>query len=1696
MRNIIQLKFIIIIVVFSICGHLKAQTYLYEGFESGILPAGWDEVVMKENQTWSYTRGGVKKTIDDVVYRFPSKAFSGNYNAMLQYPSSTSAISRLITPPVDLSASIKAELNFYRAQLEYGSNEFDFLNIYYRKSETDSWKLLDTNKLWQTPTEAWDTVNYYIPDSIYTSTFQLAFEGETNFGFGVCLDSIGIYERGVVPMQITNHMIEQTDQELAIAGTKDNPILKTKFDVAGNAGILTLDKVGVIMQVEDFSDIDSSGFSLYLTNLPYFGTSQKIGEINNNNNSDTIWFEGLNRTFSFGTYYLWFTANFSDTAKQGNIIDAYVPKDGFRFSLNISGEQQTPTFFQQGDSVVYIDETVNRKAPINAKFPILDVKPNGYMAVGDVVFYDGFEGENTWSMYGKLPWAEYSELIGDFEIAIPQGLGGVNNQAYGFPDPETAYRGAKVLGNDLTGDGNYYWETFNYAASPKIDLRYYKNAMVNFKYYLNVYNGHIAGIELSVGSDTAWQDIKNYPNHASYFWEEELINLNHYGIYRDTAFYFRFKLLNSSTDAYIKSGWNIDEFIVAGDFIEQDVGPVDLLMDSVQCIRPQGDLIKVAVKNLGYKKTVDNISVGVSFDDGDTYTWEVITASIDPDSVHIITFKDKNIYFEGAQKTILVKTTMEGDEDDENDQYSEVVVIQPNNNADYFKEEFIEQGGLWFPQGSDSSKWALDFSGKKNFPSGGGDGYKWITGNQALYNRSSMTYLESPCFDFSGKDNRIIEMSYYSQVADTDDGMNIEISLNEGKTWSVINRDSAEYNWEWHENNVNTLGDSGWNTNSEGWKVARKLLPDTLSAYQQIKFRLAFASDADAETDKGFAIESFTVANAPEDYGVSAIIMPEEACLNEVPKDLDIIVKNFGINPMYPGDSIPLGVIIDGDTVKVDTLFLQNKLNVNDTLHYKFKNILTFPFVKTYEIVAKTYGDKGFEYYQTTNDSSKVSFTTLALPELILPDTVRSYQLDSLYVKPTQETPVYKYTWTDGKIDIPYQVYSEGIYHVTITDTAGNGCKNYDSVKVELFYFDVGIDSILFPDSDCEFPDSITPLLRFKNCGNDTLKAGERVHVEVQLDGQVLVWDSIDIPQDMDAYTTFDFTFQKKFYIGDIGMHNFSAVAKFGVDTVHTNDTAFKLVETFGYSNLNLGNDTTVFDFGYHINIDTNLFTSYLWDNGNKESTRLIDKLGKYYVDVLDTNGCEASDTINVNVITYDIKVDSIISPSSACLAKQEISFSIKNEGNDTLTENTSIDVSMIIKGTEETKVLNIPSGEQVLPDSVYEFYNVWLFDPSTSGDFDFSITATRPGDLNKDNDTLSRILNIYPLPDIDLGNDTIVYDFEYTIAIDTGYAQYEWESPLDTMWWRTLTESGDYAIEVTDSNGCKTIDAIRIDLIAKDFKALSIEKPVSGCQLSVQDVKFTYKNSSKNYTFEVGDSVKVNIYIDNGFINEANAIFQENVEPGDEGTIELLGAFVPEVSGPISLKLECVVQEDLNTANNIVTKVTEINPSPDPMLQYTIGGSFLPLTQDTLYSTENILMNIPNSSYTAKWSHGITGNTVQISASGKYWVDVSDGSGCTTSDTIVITGLTAYERTWAEGELSYYPNPAGDFVKIKMPAHLNSARNFVSVYAIHGGLLINKEITSDNEEYYIDITDLKPGIYRIDINGEFGSIGNIFIKE
>lgn len=215
---------------------VKGQTLMLfsEDFEGGSMPTGWTQECINGNVSWSVGTGD---------FAVATGAGQGNYNAKIQ-TNTRDYKTRLISPVIDLSHVGSAQLSFMHIERSWGG-DIDELRVYYRTSSTGNWTLIPGQE-YTAEVATWTREDEIILPNI-SSTYQIAFEFTSNYGYGVGLDDISIEPAAscLRPVGLTCTNINATAAALSWTekGSATNWVIQCCIDpsfMCGNAGIINV----------------------------------------------------------------------------------------------------------------------------------------------------------------------------------------------------------------------------------------------------------------------------------------------------------------------------------------------------------------------------------------------------------------------------------------------------------------------------------------------------------------------------------------------------------------------------------------------------------------------------------------------------------------------------------------------------------------------------------------------------------------------------------------------------------------------------------------------------------------------------------------------------------------------------------------------------------------------------------------------------------------------------------------------------------------------------------------------------------------------------------------------------------------------------------------------------------------------------------------------------------------------------------------------------------------------------------------------------------------------------------------------------------------------------------------------------------------------------------------------------------------
>jgi hypothetical protein len=1485
-----------LICAFALSFNAYSQVILSENFEprpgyvGGGIPTGWTyDYETWRNVNWSFIKGGHLSN--------PDTAASGNFNAMFQRESFDNDRTKLVSPPIDLSNTYTPRLTFQHVQKVWywqGAYNNDELRVFYKTSPNGHWKLL---RAYTAPLEKWTEQEIYLNPADVSSTYYLAFEGKTGYGHGTCIDNIVVEEMAAVDKHVTNFAVQQASADFVATNTNNNPILRIPIRVQGNTNTLQLESLKVKSLNTSDTDIKPLGVKLWITQTGAFSNPQQIAPAVNFV-AGTAQFAPTIGDIPYGYQYFWVTYDIAANASPGHKFDAMV----------------------QAGSAVFS----------NSVFPAADVSPDGYRTILETVYFQDFD-------------ADYSDWIlsPHFTVGEPSGKGGTEG---GNPDPSFAVSQPNVLGNGAgaaTDEGALYpnslTDTVAYAISPVMDLSYYVNTILRFDQWLNVEGWDAASILISTDGKQTWQPL--WANNNVYYnessWNTRQIDISQLAD-RKKEVAFRFSLGPTSPNVRY-TGWNIDNFVTVASFLNVDMAVTAWHGPFTGCGLGDNRLVSVTVRNLAGKPSQPNIPIGYSLNGGATYIMDTIRAPLAiGDSIVFVFSEPAQLSIPGIYKPVA-RVFAAGDEFPANDIFIAPDIRSiPVYSMPYFA-DFEAGTDFWLPTGINST-WALGRPNANEIKSAYSGRNSWATSLNSTFSHSDSSMLTSPCFDFSGTDDPVFQFAYNSQIDPNVAGAGLQYSLDTGKTWLAVPKLGDVWNWQPDANSAALQSkfniSTGWASNSGGWKIAKHYLPKDLKENSTVRFRVVFASLDQGFLTDGFAFDAVELYNAPPDVGVLSIDTPVSQCELSDEQEVSVTIKNYGIAAIKTGQLVVAGLDLDGHKQCLDSFYLAANLAPGATFSHTFSCKPNMFDEGDYNLTAFTRMPLDTDFYDetTNNDTARLTVTVLGMPNYSLGPDFGVEDTTNVLLDAGQG--FVSYLWTGGSTARTLQLPNQGTFHVTVTNS--QGCQASSSVTVIFSAKDVFVSSLAGPLNQCVISGPQELSVYVYNNHNHTFAAADQITLAYKLGNNPRVQENLILDSEFAKGDSLFFTFASKINLDAAGDYKLSVYTVIPDDINLQNDTLHTTISHYGLPVVDFGADTI-----YTMQADTlvlspkGMFSHYAWSDGTDLPQLQVNRINSqlYSLDVTSAHSCgNASGSVFVSAA--DIGIGSIMSPITGCGLSQEepIEFIATNLGRDTLHAGSPIYLS-VYSGTVLLLQDTVLLAHELLPLASGFFSPSKTIDLSEIGEHELLFSISIDGDMVKNNNSTSVVLESKALPELSISKDTIYYESGPLPYIHSGYssptAQYLW-STYDTLAGMQVSHGGNmsYAVTVTD-NGCTSVGQVR--LISDNFGIDPHSANVSVCELgSTEQIKVRVTNYSVN-RYLVNTKLVLSYQINDGPVVQEDFLLPIRLDERKsiDYTFMQLADFSQHPSYTITYSV--YYPTDKFSGNNTLTGTVEIAGYPEP---------------------------------------------------------------------------------------------------------------------------------------------------------------------
>ncbi|MCB9236093.1 MAG: T9SS type A sorting domain-containing protein [Bacteroidia bacterium] len=417
---------------------------------------------------------------------------------------------------------------------------------------------------------------------------------------------------------------------------------------------------------------------------------------------------------------------------------------------------------------------------------------------------------------------------------------------------------------------------------------------------------------------------------------------------------------------------------------------------------------------------------------------------------------------------------------------------------------------------------------------------------------------------------------------------------------------------------------------------------------------------------------------------------------------------------------------------------------------------------------------------------------------------------------------------------------------------------------------------------------------------------------------------------------------------------------------------------------LELGNDTSIC-LGSSLTLDAGSpGANFTWSTFETTQMITVDTAGTYFVQVTDSNLCQAFDTINLSIDTLPVVN---IGPDSSVCFGFSVQLDAGNSGSDYLWNTAA---------TTQTILVDVTGS-----------YNVTVTDGH--------------GCISAD----TMVLTVNPLPVVDIGNDTTLCTGD-SLQLDAGNsgANFLW-STLETTQSITVSAAGTYWVEVTDGNGCIKRDSLILNLYVNPVVNLGPDTNICDQDTLVLDADATLNYPGATYAWNSGATTRtypavsagtwsVTLTDIHGCIGTDSMTLGIDSLPeinlGNDTALCFLDSLLLDAgnSGASYLWSTGATSQTITVGTAASYSVTVTNSftcySRDTLVLSIDTLPVVNLGNDTaLCDLDTLILDAGSPGAVFNWSNASTSQTISVTVTGTYWVDVTDGNTCHASDTIQV---------------------------------------------------------------------------------------------
>ncbi|MFM2268441.1 MAG: hypothetical protein RL757_1882 [Bacteroidota bacterium] len=311
------------------------------------------------------------------------------------------------------------------------------------------------------------------------------------------------------------------------------------------------------------------------------------------------------------------------------------------------------------------------------------------------------------------------------------------------------------------------------------------------------------------------------------------------------------------------------------------------------------DTLRITIRNNGaYPQSLFRIRYSVNgvvspLSSREDTIYSYVTGVLSRDSVRTYPFYTLASFPNTGTYNIAVWLEAANDRVISNDTFR-YTVVRSRTVASYpYYQDFEAGDDTWYTNGANSS-WRLGGATGVVMNTTLGGSKIWKTGD-LLYNTNELSYLVSPCLDFSSlATDPNVSFNYRLDAEAGFDGAWLELSTDNGSTWSRVGARNTGLNW--YADSIAVYGSMWGNRTNTAWRTASNVLRG-VTGRPNCRLRFAFRSDASVQFE-GFAMDNFLISTSPRvDLQAVSASRWNTGCLGAT-DSVRLNISNLGIDTM------------------------------------------------------------------------------------------------------------------------------------------------------------------------------------------------------------------------------------------------------------------------------------------------------------------------------------------------------------------------------------------------------------------------------------------------------------------------------------------------------------------------------------------------------------------------------------------------------------------------------------------------------------------------------------------------------------------------------------------------------------------------------------------------------------------------------